>query len=134
MVFPSKIDSWMLILVVLTVAVSLVAAVSAVLQSRGVASLTGAAIALLLGAMFPAWLFTSTYYTVSGDLLLVRSGPFSWRIALSSIETVRETRNPLSGPALSLDRLEIHYGDGRTLMVSPQDKAAFVAAIGGGDS
>jgi hypothetical protein len=30
---------------------------------------------------------------------------------------------------LSLDRLEIAYGDGRLLLISPQDKAGFLAAL-----
>ena len=76
------------------------------------------------------WLFASTDYRVSDGECLVRSGPFRWRIPLDDIEAVRATRNPLSSPALSLDRLEIRYAGGRKIMISPLDRAGFLAAIG----
>jgi hypothetical protein len=51
-------------------------------------------------------------------------------ILLEEIYTVVEsTRNPASSPALSLDRLLIRYGGGSEIMVSPADKAGFMAAI-----
>jgi hypothetical protein len=43
---------------------------------------------------------------------------------------VEETRNPLSSPALSLDRLKITYGNGKRIMISPADKIGFLKAIG----
>ena len=42
---------------------------------------------------------------------------------------IRPTRNPLSSPALSLDRLRIDYGSGRSIMVSPEDKDKFIGDI-----
>jgi hypothetical protein len=39
------------------------------------------------------------------------------------------TRNPLSSPALSLDRLRIEYGQGRAIMISPADKGPFLRAL-----
>ena len=130
MVFPSKIDSWLLMLIAMTVLVSLGAAVATLAQSVDASSLLAAAIAILLGALFPLWLFASTDYRVSDGECLVRSGPFRWRIPLDDIEAVRATRNPLSSPALSLDRLEIRYAGGRKIMISPLDRAGFLAAIG----
>jgi hypothetical protein len=35
-------------------------------------------------------------------------------------------RLPGMAPALSLDRLRIDYGDGRSLMISPADKQGFL--------
>lgn len=61
--------------------------------------------------------------------LLVRSGPFRWRIAIDGIESIRPSRSPLSSPALSLDRLEITYGGGRRLLISPEDREGFLEAI-----
>jgi hypothetical protein len=62
--------------------------------------------------------------------LLIRCGPFRWTVPIDSITAVEETRNPLSSPALSLDRLRIRYGKQRQVMVSPADKAGFMKAIG----
>ena len=38
--------------------------------------------------------------------------------------------NPISSPALSLDRLEISYGSQKKIMISPKDKTGFLQAIG----
>ena len=37
--------------------------------------------------------------------------------------------NWLSGPALSLDRLRIDYGRGRSLLVSPKERERFVSEL-----
>jgi hypothetical protein len=53
-----------------------------------------------------------------------------WTVKISDIESVAETRSPLSSPAQSLDRIRINYGVRRWVMGSPADKQAFYAAIG----
>ena len=63
-------------------------------------------------------------------MLRIVAGPFRWKILLDEITSVEETRNPLSSPALSLDRLKICYGNGRHIMISPADTAGFLKAIG----
>ena len=86
---------------------------------------------LLLGVGLPLWIFVGTHYTFVRDELIVRSGPFRWRIPLRDIKSVTPTRDMLSSPALSLDRLRIDYGKGRAVLVSPVDKDAFLQAIDG---
>ena len=61
--------------------------------------------------------------------LLVRSGPFRWRVPLGQIHSVTPTRNPLSSPALSLDRLRIEYGDGKWILISPRERERFLEAL-----
>ena len=41
------------------------------------------------------------------------------------IKTIRPTRNPLSSPAMSLDRLELQFKNGEKIMISPKDKVGF---------
>jgi hypothetical protein len=48
---------------------------------------------------------------------------------LREIAAVRESNSVRSGPALSMDRLEITYRDGRVLLISPDDKSGFLAAL-----
>ena len=79
------------------------------------------------------WLFA---YPVSYDLtpsaLEVRSGLlFHKKILLSSIKEVYPTRNPLSAPAWSLDRLHVSYGEHGEgfLLVSPENKAEFMIEL-----
>ena len=85
--------------------------------------------ALVLLALIGSFLLR-TYYAVDTENLRIVAGPFSWRIPISQISAVRATRNPLSSPALSLDRLRIEYGNNRAVMISPADKAGFLKAIG----
>lgn len=124
-VYPSKIDTWLLVVLLASVAVALVAAGATVVTKSAVAMAMGALIAVI-GAGLPVWLLTSTQYTIGSERLLVQSGPFKWKIPLSKISSVESTRNPLSSPALSLDRLHIKYGRGQEIMISPKDLATFI--------
>jgi hypothetical protein len=75
------------------------------------------------------WVLLTTRYTLEGAHLGVRSGPFSWVIALKDIRAVTSTRDPHAAPALSLQRLRIDYGAGRSIMVSPAEEAQFLAEL-----
>jgi hypothetical protein len=83
----------------------------------------------VLVAVIVVWVTLSTYYEFAGNVLVAHSGPFSWRIPLEEISAVRESNSVRSGPALSMDRLEIAYANGRVLLISPEDKAGFLAAL-----
>ena len=82
-----------------------------------------------LVAVLILWVVLSTYYEFQADMLVAHSGPFSWRVPLKEIAAVRESNSVRSGPALSMDRLEITYGNGRVLLISPADKTGFLAAL-----
>ncbi|KRG68157.1 PH domain-containing protein [Pseudoxanthomonas dokdonensis] len=127
--YRSKVDGWLLIVLLGAMAVCLPAAFAALAQEQGwVAWLTVAAV-LLLGFGLPLSLLFATRYTITADCLQVRSGPFRWRVPLAAITDITPTRNPASSPALSLDRLRIDYGRGRQLLISPRDQAGFMQAI-----
>ena len=85
---------------------------------------------LLLAAVLIASILVGTHYTVDQTTLKIVSGPIRLRVDLGDINSVKATRNPLSSPALSLDRLMINYGKNRKVMVSPADKRGFLKAIG----
>jgi hypothetical protein len=82
-----------------------------------------------LVTVFVLWVMLSTYYEFQGEVLVAHSGPFSWRVPLKDITAVRESNSARSGPALSMDRLEIGFGAGRVLLISPADKPGFLAAL-----
>ncbi len=88
-----------------------------------------AALPPFLAALSFAWLLVSTSYEVDGGSLRVRSGPFFWRIPLQQIFAVCESDSMRSGPALSMDRLEIRFGNDRCVLISPRDKAAFLQVL-----
>jgi hypothetical protein len=83
------------------------------------------AIALMFGVVMPVWVYFGTDYTLRATELLIRSGPFRWRIPLAVIHEVSESRSSRSSPALSMNRLAIRFGADRTLLISPQDRQEF---------
>lgn len=127
--FKSKIDRWLLYLLIAVMIFEVVVMSIAAIQvnSAGEATIlimAALAIVALIGSML-----IGTHYTVEGNTLRVACGPFRKKVPIDAIESVEPTRDPLSSPALSLDRLLIRYGP-RRVMVSPADKAGFLKAIG----
>lgn len=116
-----------MIVLVAAMTFGLIGAVSALLAGGREAWWAVFPLALAFG--LPAWVLSSTYYRLTDDLLYVKSGPFSWRIPTAEIHRVTATNNPLSSPALSLQRLKIEYGNGRRIMISPEDQAEFIADL-----
>ena len=127
--FKSKIDRWLLYLLiavmVFEVVVMSIAASQAQHRGEAAAMIVAAlAIVALLGSML-----VGTHYTVDENALRIACGPFRWTVPIDAIKSVEATRNPLSSPALSLDRLQIDYGK-RRILVSPADRSGFLKAIG----
>ena len=124
--FKSAIDTWLWVVLAFNTALVGIALVTAArTEQAGLVAITVTAAVLL-----PLWIVFSTHYTVEEGLLRVRSGPFLWRIPLEAIRTVEPSRSWLSGPALSLNRLKISYGEGKAILVSPLDRDGFLKAIG----
>jgi hypothetical protein len=126
-VFPSKVDRALGAVGFAMPCVALVAIITsprlpALLRWLPLLALAGAAVLIV-------WVVLSTYYEFKGEALIAHCGPFFWRIPLQEISDVRESRSARSGPALSMDRLAITFGGGRIILVSPQDKAGFLAAL-----
>src|SRR5947208_987870 len=138
MVYYAKVDGWLAALIgggavaeLVAGAVVLVAGLTTgthdLLLLVGIASAL-VAVGVFMGLMF--WGLYETRYEVASPDLIVRFGPFRTRVALDSIVEVFPTRNPLSAPAPSLDRLRINYrkknGKVTFALISPKDKEGFV--------
>ena len=80
--------------------------------------------AFLLG-----WTWFKTGYEVTPGYVTVQSGPIKKKIPIYEIKKISKTKNPLSAPALSLDRLEINYGQFGMALVSPKDKQKFISLL-----
>jgi hypothetical protein len=80
--------------------------------------------------VFFAYLFNSTYYVILGDTLKVRSGfIINITVDISTITKIVPTDSMLSAPALSFDRLEVFYNKYDSVVISPGDKAGFIATL-----
>jgi hypothetical protein len=128
MTFPSKRDAW-LSAVLWTGAVACLGA-AALLVGSGTGGMLDAIPAALLAATaaFLLWVLYGTRYTFSDGVLEARCGPFRFRVPLGDITSAEPSRDPLSGPACSLDRLLIRYGS-RRILVSPSDRRGFLDAL-----
>lgn len=132
MVFRSKIDLWLLLVFAVATAFPLLQAMEAL--RSGSNSLPHLLVSAMLGGFF-LWLLLSTKYTVTGDALVVQSGPFKWRIVKNEITKIVPSKSIISSPALSLDRLRIDYARGRnSILISPRDKDGFLKAVAAGSN
>lgn len=119
--YASKIDVW-LALVLGAVVIVVVVSMLATDTNLWVKVLAIAPQGLVL------WVLARTYYVITDVALEAHSGPFHWSIPLSAIRSLRASRNPLSSPALSTDRIAVEHAGG-LLLISPRQKAAFVHAM-----
>lgn len=128
LIFRSKIDWWLLTLLMGAVVVCFAVGIEARNAIPQYGWVTSGLIiaACLLGGGLPLWVVLSTKYAMTDDALDIHCGPFRWTVRIVDIENIEATRNPLSSPALSLDRLRIAYGAGRSIMISPENKHQFL--------
>jgi hypothetical protein len=123
-IYTSKVDAWLVAILLATV-VLIVSSLFFFPQTRSATVLLVRLPVLAIGIGLPAWVLLSTKYTLNDATLLVKSGPFSWQVPVAEITSVTPTHNPLSSPALSLDRLRIEYGS-QAIMISPRLKEEFM--------
>jgi len=131
-VFRSRLDAWLVVLVVGIQVVGLWLAMTSPSTQAGLGKGAGVTIMVLSTALLLVlfwWLYRSTAYTLTDDSLFVRCGPLNWHIAYRDITSVSWTNNPISSAALSLRRLKISYGKWAFVMISPPDRDAFIAAL-----
>ena len=131
MKFRSKIDWWLLLIFIVTTAIIVMKIYGANHHYSLASNFPHLIIYSLI--IFVIWLpIFNTYYVVENDTLIIKSLVFRWKININEITQIEPTHNPLSSPALSLDRLKIYYmknGEVTSVMISPKDKEGFFQAI-----
>jgi Bacterial PH domain len=81
-------------------------------------------------ALLVSYVFGSTQYEIDGKQLIIKCGIFyNSKIDIQNIIRIKETNNPLSSPATSLDRLEISYEKNKSVLISPKEKSTFIEAL-----
>jgi hypothetical protein len=113
-VYKSKVDWW---LVLLILAVFGFPIVDGILSKEYMLSV----VFVILLSFF--WVLAITLkYKIEGEYLSI------WRtkIDIRTIRKVYATRNPLSSPALSINRIAIVYNKYDEVLISPNDRADFI--------
>lgn len=119
MVFKSKVDSWMAIIFLFIPIVMIYAVIT---EPDAVTILITALMILLLVV-----LFFGTRYVIDGEELIIYGGISKKRIPIKQIKSLRPTKNLISAPAMSLDRIEIMFDPNTQMaLVSPKEKELFV--------
>jgi hypothetical protein len=130
--YPSKVDRWMYLALALAMLAIVGSGITVwIVEPEAAATALPIVLTAAIAAIgLPLMLLRGTGYTLEPTRLLIKSGPLRWVVPLADIHSITPTRNSLSSPALSLDRLLITYGkDHRELMISPEDKAGFLREL-----
>ena len=116
-IFNSKIDWW---LIVLFLALFGYPIVDGLISKQYYLSLTMFGVLVLIG-----FLFSKIKYVINGQILKI------WwiKVEIQSIKRIYKTRNPLSSPALSLDRIAIVYNKYDEVLISPKGKKEFIEEL-----
>ncbi len=127
MLYRSKIDWWLALIIGITALGP--PAAEAIRIAKGDAAPGSLLTTLLFCGFFVAVILLLAFpvqYEITASHLKIRSGVLRWAVPLAAIEQVYPTHNPLSSPALSLDRLKIDKTDGGFVMISPKDQDRFL--------
>ena len=129
-VFQSKRDAWIVALIWAGALLSVFGALAQLTGTEPILLRTVILIFLGSAAAFMLWVLYSIDYTLTDEDLLIRCGPFRYGVPLAEIDSVRPSRNPLSSPAGSLDRLLIKWNAERKhILISPSPKTDFLQEL-----
>lgn len=125
--YRSKVDWWLAPLLCLPPVVSVAVCVGLVRGGKTSELPIGVATVLVVFGVYFG-LVLPMRYGLDDTHLVVRFGVCRQRVPLADITEVHPTCNPLSSPALSLDRLRVQYGHGffKAVMISPADRDGFL--------
>ena len=133
MVFKSKIDWWVHLTFGILILVNIML-VGMTIASVGTDDFRAALISTIFYSVITVPMYSfwfSTKYVFKDEYLLVKVGFFTaGKIDYKLIKRIKSTRDMISSPALSMDRVEIRYRAksgrfNRKILISPVDKEGF---------
>ena len=131
-VFESKRDAWLVGLLYLAAGAELIGGVF-ILHGNAPQLVKLTAGSLLIGGVLVIlWVLNGTQYMIQRGLLVIHCGPCRYEVPIDEIESVVPSRDSLSAPALSLDRLQVHT-PARDIQISPADRRGFLAQLAAAD-
>lgn len=128
-VFRSKVDWWLGVILIGCVTFPVYLLVKGYLESGDISWTLLVTEIFILALLIP--MFNMKYILYPDHLLIICIG--KERIPYRNITSMKETHNPLSSAALSLDRLQIDYkmagGSNNMILISPKRKKEFIDKI-----
>lgn len=126
-IYRSRIDLWLVILLIFTVVVSLVPLLT---EPWWIAAILGIGMcALMCVAIFGCW------YVIDGNSLVVYHFLRPQRFPIEKIKEIKFCNSILAAPALSSKRIAIKFNDRRILKssmpleISPKDRQRFISHL-----
>ena len=116
-VFKSKIDWWLVVLVLVIFGYPII---DGILSKEYVLSLVFGLILLVFYFLSK----TIRYKIDRGNLII-----WNTKINIHSIRKIYRTNNPLSSPALSLDRIVVVYNTYDEVLISPREREEFIQEL-----
>ncbi|NMH25109.1 PH domain-containing protein [Flavobacterium solisilvae] len=113
-IYKSKIDWWLIILILILFGYPIV---DGILSKEYVLSLV---FGLILIIFF--FLSKTIQYKIDGENLVI----WKTKIDIKTIRKIYRTNNPLSSPAMSLDRIAIVYNKFDEVLLSPEERDEFI--------
>nr|WP_294777739.1 PH domain-containing protein [uncultured Flavobacterium sp.] len=116
-VYKSKIDWWLIIVIFVVFCYPMI---------EGILSKDYVMFSVSFGVLSLVFLlFKSIKYKIEGEHLQV----WLTKIDIKSIKKIYSTHNPLSSPALSLDRIAVVYNKYDEVLISPKEREAFIQEL-----
>ncbi|KQL54099.1 hypothetical protein AN964_11730 [Heyndrickxia shackletonii] len=125
MVFPSRKDVWMGIVVWTTIVFFLWVLYRSIFVQLDLLGI----IAMVVLIYFLGMIWFNTCYKIENNNLKVSFGPFKKSIDIKEITSIRKTKNIFTAPSLSFNRIEIYYGKYGSIQISPIDLQAFISEL-----
>lgn len=122
--YKSKVTYWLFILIGIAVCIKPIMDFS----SKNIkATLPPVLIALFTCGLVALMIYNIRYVIDNTTLKIYYGIPFlAIEVNISSIISIKKTRNILASPAASLDRIAIDYGSYGSIIISPKDTQSFV--------
>lgn len=126
--FESKVDWWIGALLALLPLANVGLIAGGLVASQPPLTWIGLGCAVFNVLIYAGVIFPLRYELTDTELV-VRQGLLRRRVAYEEILGVQPSRNPISSPALSLDRLLIERDSAIPLLISPADRDGFLGAL-----
>lgn len=75
------------------------------------------------------WCWYGTFYLIENGILIARCGPFTWKIPVREITTIRLNQKTIGGiwkPSLSWNSIQIQYGKYQSINITPVKQDDFL--------
>jgi len=124
--YPSRIDSWLAILLVGASLIVVAVGIFTLTNSFGAGIIT-IITGLIVGGLIAA-LSIPCVYTLTDESLKIKSGMLEDEVPLWKIRRAEKSSSMWSAPALSLRRVKITLDDG-SRFISPKDRDGFITDL-----